>query len=73
VLDIKLSKKLGSICQESCQHHRLLYLGYVQKIKPQHMLAAKVILFLCFMQRLSQSQMLAAIFGDLNKINPNLK
>jgi hypothetical protein len=38
-------------------------LGYVQKIKPQPVLAAKVVLFLCFVQQLPQSMVLAAIFS----------
>jgi hypothetical protein len=40
----------------------LVYLGYVQKIKPQPVLAAKVVLFLRFVQQLPQSLVLAAIY-----------
>jgi hypothetical protein len=45
-----------------CQHHKLVHLGYVQKIKPQPVLAATIVLFLFFVQQLPQNLVLPTIF-----------
>jgi hypothetical protein len=60
----KIIQKLGFTCRLSCQCPKFVHFGQVQKIKPQYVLAAKNILFLCLVQQLPQSLVLRAIFSS---------